>query len=57
MKKNATQQIFLFLVHIIGMLVFISMCFVSHDPIFDKLFISLLIILALNFLKLLQSPN
>lgn len=57
MKKNATQQAFLFLVHIIGMLVFISMCFVSHDPIFDKLFISLLIILALNFLKLLQSPN
>lgn len=57
MKKNATQDAILFLVHIIGMLVFISMCFVSQDPIFDKLFISLLIILALNLLKLMQTPN
>ncbi|MHA8080219.1 hypothetical protein VR610_03585 [Aquirufa regiilacus] len=56
MRKNTTQDAILFLVHIIGMLVFLIMCFVNQDPIFDKLFISLLIILALNLLKLMQTP-
>jgi hypothetical protein len=57
MKKNATKHSFLFLLHVIGMLVFLFMCFVNHDPIMGKLLISLLIILVLNLLKLMQSPN
>jgi hypothetical protein len=57
MQKKPTKHSFLFLLHVIGILVFLIMCFVNHDPIMDKLFISLLIILALNFLKLMQSPN
>lgn len=57
MKKNAIKHSFLFLLHVIGILVFLIMSFVNHDPIMDKLFIGLLIILSLNFLKLMQSPN
>lgn len=43
--------------HILGILFGVYVCFQSADPINEKLTLSLLIFLLLNFIRLVQQPQ
>ena len=43
--------------HILGILFGVYVCFQSADPLNEKLTLSLLIFLLLNFIRLVQQPQ